>query len=35
MGIVALARKVLMALWRCVAPGVVPDGAARKAAVRI
>ena len=35
MGIVALARKLLMALWRFVEPGVVPDGAALKAAGRL
>jgi hypothetical protein len=34
-GIVALARQRLMALWRCVEPGVLPDGAALKAAVRL
>jgi transposase len=34
-GIVALARKRLMALWRCVETGVLPDGAALKAAVRL
>ena len=32
-GIVALARKLLIALWRFVETGVVPDGAALKAAV--
>jgi transposase len=34
-GIVALARKRLMALWRCIETGVVPDGAALKAAGRL
>jgi transposase len=34
-GIVALARKLLMALWRFVETGVLPDGAALKGAVRI
>jgi transposase len=34
-GIVALARKLLMALWRFVAAGVLPDGAALKAAVHL
>jgi len=34
MGIVALARKLLIALWRFVETGVVPDGAALKAAGR-
>jgi transposase len=33
-GIVALARKLLIALWRFVETGVLPDGAALKAAVR-
>jgi transposase len=33
-GMVALARKRLIALWRCVETGVVPDGAALKAAGR-
>jgi transposase len=33
-GIVALARKLLIALWRFVETGVVPDGAALKAAGR-
>src|SRR5215510_12661109 len=33
-GIVALARKLLIALWRFVEKGVVPDGAALKAAGR-
>jgi transposase len=33
-GIVALARKRLMALWRLVETGVLPDGAALKAVVR-
>jgi transposase len=32
-GMVALARKLLMALWRFVETGVLPDGAALKAAV--
>ena len=30
--IVALARKLLVALWRCVIQGVVPEGAVLKAA---
>jgi transposase len=34
-GIVALARKLLIALWRFVEAGVLPDGAALKAAVHI
>lgn len=34
-GIVALARKLLIALWRFVETGVLPDGAALKAAVRL
>jgi transposase len=34
-GIVALARKLLMALWRFIETGVVPDGAALKAAMRL
>ena len=34
-GIVALARKLLIALWRFVETGVLPDGAALKGAVRI
>jgi transposase IS116/IS110/IS902 family protein len=34
-GMVALARKRLMALWRVVEAGVLPDGAALKAAVPI
>jgi transposase len=34
-GIVALARKLLIALWRFIETGVLPDGAARKAVVRI
>jgi transposase len=34
-GIVALARKLLIALWRFVETGVLPDGAALKATVRI
>jgi transposase len=33
-GIVALARKLLIALWRFVETGVVPEGAALKAAGR-
>jgi transposase len=33
LGIVALARKRLMAWWRLVETGVLPDGAALKAAV--
>jgi transposase len=33
-GIVALARKLLIALWRFVETGVVPDGAVLKAAAR-
>ena len=33
-GMVALARKLLMALWRFVETGVVPDGAALQAAGR-
>jgi transposase len=33
-GIVALARKLLIALWRFVETGVLPDGTALKAAVR-
>jgi len=32
---VALARKLLIALWRFIETGVVPDGAALKAAVRL
>jgi transposase len=32
-GIVALARKLLIALWRYVDAGVVPEGAMLKAAV--
>jgi transposase len=35
LGIVALARKLLIALWRFVETGVLPDGAALKATVRI
>jgi len=31
-GIVALARRLLIALWRYVADGVIPDGAHLKAA---
>jgi transposase len=31
MGSVAVARKVLMALWRFLETGVCPEGAARKA----
>jgi hypothetical protein len=34
LGMVAVARKRLMALWRCVATGVVPDGAVLQAAGR-
>jgi transposase len=34
-GMVALARKVLMALGRCVETGVLPDGAALKAPGRL
>jgi transposase len=34
-GIVALARQLLMALWRFVETGVLPDGPALKAAVRL
>jgi transposase len=34
-GIVALARKLLMALWWFVETGVLPDGSALKAAVRL
>ena len=34
-GIVALAHKLLMALWRFVETGVLPHGAALKAAVRL
>jgi transposase len=34
LGLVALARKLLRALWRCVETGVLPDGAALTAAVR-
>ena len=34
-GMVALARKLLIALWRFVETGVLPDGAALKAAVRL
>jgi transposase len=34
-GMIALARKRLMALWRVVETGVLPDGAALKAAVRL
>jgi transposase len=34
-GLVALARKLLIALWRFVEAGVLPDGAALKAAVHI
>ena len=33
-GMVALARKLLIALWRFVETGVVPDGAVRQAAGR-
>jgi len=35
MGIVALARKLCSALWRFVETGVLPEGAALKAVVRI
>jgi transposase len=35
LGMVALARKLLMALWRFVETGVLPEGAALKAVVRI
>jgi transposase len=34
-GIVALARKLLIALWRFVETGVLPDGAAFKGPVRL
>jgi transposase len=34
-GMVALARKLLMALGRCGATGLVPDGAALQAAVQL
>lgn len=34
-GIVALARKLLIALWRFIETGVLPDGAALKAVVRL
>jgi hypothetical protein len=34
-GRVALARKLLMALWRLVETGLLPDGAALKAAVHL
>jgi hypothetical protein len=34
-GMVALARKLRLAWWRCIATGVWPDGAALKAAVRL
>jgi transposase len=34
-GIVALARKLLMAVWRFIETGGLPDGAALKAAVRL
>jgi transposase len=30
-GIVALARKLLIALWRCAQHGIVPERAPRKA----
>jgi hypothetical protein len=33
MAIVGLARKLLIALWRCVDDGVVPDGAVPDGAV--
>jgi transposase len=32
LGIVALARKLLIALWRFVKPGVLPEGAVLKTA---
>jgi transposase len=35
LGMVALARKLLMALWRFVETGVLPEGAALQAVVRI
>ena len=35
LGMVALARQLLMALWRCVETGVLPDGAALNAAGRL
>lgn len=35
LGIVALARKLLIALWRFVETGLLPDGAALKAAVHL
>jgi transposase len=34
-GIVALARKLLIALWRFLETGVVPEGARLKAAPRV
>jgi transposase len=34
-GIVALARKLLIALWRFIETGVLPDGAALKATVHL
>jgi transposase len=35
LGMVALARKLLIALWRFVETGLLPDGAALKAAVHL
>ena len=35
LGLVALARQLLIAWWRCVEPGVLPDGAALTAPVRL
>ena len=35
LGMVALARKLLIALWRFGEPGVLPDGTALKATVRL
>lgn len=34
-GIVALARKLLIALWRFVETGVVPEGAVLKGAIPV
>jgi transposase len=34
-GIVALARKLLLALWRYLETGVLPEGAALKTVVRL
>ena len=34
MGMVAVVRQLLMALWRFLEPGVLPEGAARKAVCR-